>query len=191
MPNRLTKGKALLGAINVPASGLYIANVAVTATAAELNTNASLLATTAELNRVADVSTRIINGTAAGTLSITELAHDGKVVLLNRAAGFTAQLPAATGSGAKLHFVVATTGTANYVITVVGNDTMYGNAFFVTDNAGTVIAFKAGGGSIITLNGSTTAGIKGDSVELIDIAADTWWVDVRAAGTGAEATPFS
>lgn len=178
MPNRLTKGKALLGAVNVPASGLYIANTAVTATATELN-------------RVADVSGRVINGTAAGTLTITEATHDGKLVLLNRAAGFTVDLPAATGSGAKLQFIVATTGTANYVIQAVGNDTMFGNAIFVTDNAGTVIGFKAGGGSVITLNGSTTAGIKGDSVELFDIAADIWWVNVRAAGTGAEATPFS
>lgn len=178
MPNRLTKGKALLGAVNVPASGLYIANTAVTATADELN-------------RVADASGRIINGTASGTLSITEAAHDGKLVLLNRAAGFDVALPAATGSGAKLHFIVATTGTANYVIRAAGNDAFFGNAWFVTDNAGTVIGFKAGGGSVITLNGSTTAGIKGDSVELFDIAADTWWVNVRAAGTGAEATPFS
>ena len=178
MPNRLTKGKALLGAVNVPASGLYIANTAVTATADELN-------------RVADVSGRVINGTASGTLTITEATHDGKLVLLNRAAGFDVALPAATGSGAKLHFIVATTGTANYVIRAAGNDTMYGNALFVTDNGGTVIGFKANGGTVITLNGSTTAGIKGDSVELFDVATDTWWVSVLAAGTGAEATPFS
>lgn len=180
MPNRLTKGKALAGAVNVPASGLYIADTAVTATATELN-------------RVADVSGRIINGTASGTLTITEATHDGKLVLLNRAGGFHTVLPAATGSGAKLQFIVATTGTvaAAYTIAAAGNDTMFGNAVFVTDNSGTVVGFKAGGGTLITLNGSTTAGIKGDSIELFDIAADTWWVNVRAAGTGAEATPFS
>lgn len=37
MPNRLTKGKALVGAVDVAANGLSIAGTAVTASAAELN----------------------------------------------------------------------------------------------------------------------------------------------------------
>lgn len=41
MPNRLTRGKALVGGVDVPASGLSIGGVAVTATAAELNRNAA------------------------------------------------------------------------------------------------------------------------------------------------------
>lgn len=171
MTNTVTRGEAKVGSLAIG--------------------GAQLTATAAELNRVADVSARVINGTAAGTLTITEATHDGKLVLLNRAAGFNVDLPAATGSGAKLQFIVATTGTADYVISAVGNDTMFGNALYVTDNGGTVVGFKAAGGSVITLDGSTTGGIKGDSIELFDIATDTWWVNVRAAGTGNEATPFS
>jgi hypothetical protein len=41
MANRLTKGKALVGALDVPANQLRIAGTAVTATAAELNRNAA------------------------------------------------------------------------------------------------------------------------------------------------------
>ena len=191
MPNRLTKGKGLFGAINVPASGLFINGTAVTATADELNAVDGIAATVTELNRVADVSTRVINGTASGTLSITEATHDGKTVLLNRAGGFDVALPAATGSGARLRFVVATTGTANYVIRAGAGDAFWGNTFQVTDNAGTVIAFKAGGGTVMTLNGSTTGGIKGDIIALEDVLTNIWFVDARVAGTGAEATPYS
>src|SRR3972149_4365503 len=178
MPNRLTKGKALAGAVNVPAGALYIGDTAVTATADELN-------------RAADVSGRVINGTAAGTLTITEATHDGKTVLLNRAGGFDVALPAATGSGATLRFVVATTTTSGgYIIRAAGNDAFWGHTLQVTDNAGTVTGFKAGGGTVITLNGSTTAGIKGDVIDLQDILTDIWFVDMRVAGTGSEATPF-
>jgi hypothetical protein len=151
-----------------------------------------LTATATELNRVADASTRVINGTAAGTLTITEATHDGKIVLLNRAGGFTTVLPAATGSGAKLTFIVATTTTTGYIIQVTGNDNMIGNAVVLTDNAGTVTSFlTAGTMDTITLNGSTTAGRIGDSVEAFDIAADTWWIRVMASATGNEATPFT
>jgi hypothetical protein len=181
MPNRISKGKVLAGAVNVPAGGLYIADTVVNATAAELN-------------RVADASSRVVNGTAAGTLTITEATHDGKVVLLNRAAGFDVALPAATGSGTNLKFVVATTGTAPYVIRAAGNDAFWGVVHQVSDNAGagtSVWGFKSGGGTVITLNGSTTGGIKGDVIELCDILTDIWFVNMRTAGTGAEATPFS
>jgi len=50
--NRLTKGKALLGAVNVPASGLSIAGTAVTATAAEINALAGAGVSKAELQRL-------------------------------------------------------------------------------------------------------------------------------------------
>jgi hypothetical protein len=181
MSNKLTKGKALVGAIDVPSNYLFINGTAVTATATELN-------------RVADVSGRVINGTAAGTLTLTEATHDSTTVLLNRAAGFTVALPAATGSGMRIKFVVAATGTANYVIRAGASDAFWGNAFFVTDNAGagtSVWGFKATGGTVITLSGSTTAGIKGDVINLEDVLTNIWQVDMRAAGTGAEATPFS
>lgn len=148
-------------------------------------------ATAAEINRAADVSARIVNATAA-TLAITEAAHDGKVITLNRAGGIAVTLPAATGSGTKLQFIVGTTYTTAGTIKVVGDDVMTGSALLAQDAADTAVMFETAADSdTITLNGTTTGGIKGDSVELIDIAADLWWVRVVGSATGTEATPFS
>ena len=58
MPNRITRGKALVGALDVPASKLSIAGTAVTASAAELNALASTGLSAAELGK--------INGLASG-----------------------------------------------------------------------------------------------------------------------------
>lgn len=136
-------------------------------------------------------SDRLTNVTSA-TVTITEADHEGKVVTLNRAGGITATLPAATGSGARFKFVVGTTFTSSGIIQVVGNDTMKGLALVAQDGGDTSVVFETAADSdTITLNGTTTGGLVGADVELIDIAADTWWVNVRTAATGTEATPFS
>lgn len=152
----------------------------------------AVLATADEINRVADASTRVVNCTAS-TLTVTEALHDSKVVTLNRAAGIAVTLPAATGSGTKLQFVVGTAVTSNTsTIKVVGDDTMTGAALLGQDAADTAVLFEAGAtADTITMDGSTTGGLKGDSIELIDIAADLWWVRMIGAATGTEATPFS
>lgn len=148
-------------------------------------------ATKAELNRAADVSARITNATAA-TLTVTAASHEGGVITLNRAAGITATLPAATGSGNKFKFIVGTTFTGSGIIQVVTDDTMKGMALVAQDGGDTSVVFETAVDSdTITLNGTTTGGLVGADVELIDIAADTWWVNVRTAATGTEATPFS
>lgn len=179
MANRLTKGKALVGAIRVAEGKLDIGGTEVVATAAEIN-------------RAADASTRIVNLTAA-TLAVTEADHDSKVITVNRAAGSTLTLPAATGSGTKIHVVVGTTITSNnLIVQVTGNDVMTGLALLAQDGGDTAVAFETAADSdTITMNGSTKGGIKGDSIELIDIAADLWWVRVVGSATGIEATPFS
>jgi hypothetical protein len=133
-----------------------------------------------------------VNATAS-TLAVSATSHDGRVVTLNRAAGIAVTLPAATGSGCRLHFVIGTAVTSNSTtIKVTGDDTMTGVALLGQDSADTAVLFEAGAtADTITFNGSTTGGLKGDSVELIDIAADLWWVRVIGAATGTEATPFS
>ena len=169
------------GAVDVKqAGGLKYAGTAVTATATELN-------------RAADVSGRIVNLTAA-TLSLTEATHDGKVVTVNRAAGSTLTLPAAAGSGASFRVIVGTTVTSNTLIVQVANasDAMTGTALLAQDGGDTSVMFEtAATDDTITMNGSTTGGIKGDCIELIDVAANVWWVRVTGSATGTEATPFS
>jgi fructose-specific component phosphotransferase system IIB-like protein len=43
----------------------------------------------------------------------------------------------------------------------------------------------------ITMDGSTTGGIVGDRVELVDVAENVWAVNGIIQQTGTEATPFS
>ena len=137
-------------------------------------------------------SGRIVAQTAA-TLTATEALHDDKTVVLDRAAGVTVTLPAATGSGMRLRFVNKTTVTSNnHIIQVVTDDTMTGFASIAQDAADTVVQFETASDSdTITMNGSTKGGIKGDIIELEDVATDLWSVKCVLSGTGTEATPFS
>lgn len=130
------------------------------------------------------------NFTASATLDASDA---GTVLTVNAAAGLTLTLPAATGSGLRYTIVVGTTVTSNsVVIRVTGDDTMTGLAISAADGGNTVNGWETAADSdTITFNGSTTGGIKGDMVELIDCAADLWAVQVRSSSTGTEATPFS
>lgn len=178
--------------MRVDCSSLEIDGTAVTASAAELNIMDGVLATAAEINRACDNSTRIVDVTGS-SLAVTQAAHDGKVITLNRAAGIAVTLPAATGSGMKLKFVVGTTFTGAATIKVTGDDIMKGTAILFADGGDTVVAFATAADSdTITLAAdSTTGGIAGAHIDLIDIAADTWFVSMVSDAAGSEATPFS
>lgn len=128
------------------------------------------------------------------TYTFSSKPYDDKIITLNRAAGVTVTLPAATGSRARYRFIVGTTVTSNSDKIQVANatDVMAGFAIQSQDAGATLQMFEAGASDdTITMNGSSTGGIRGDVVEVIDIAAGVWAVDVRLAGTGTEATPFS
>jgi len=125
------------------------------------------------------------------TVSITDDAHVGQRVVLNRAAGCTATLPAATGSGNRFEFIGAVDATGDQVIQVTGDDTMAGVAYLGNDAAGASCFYTAATSDTITLDGSTTGGLKGWRVVCDDIAADTWAVTVMSEASGTEATPFS
>lgn len=154
---------------------LSIADVAVTATAAQIN---------------ASVGGGVSNVTAATYTAGS--ADIGKIITLNRAAGVAVTLPAATGSGAVYKFFVGTTVTSlSTTITRAGSDTMFGNAFAAQSGGTTVLAFEAAASTTITFNGGTTGGIKGDFVTLTDVAAATWGVLINGSSVGAGATPFS
>ncbi|MES2905121.1 MAG: hypothetical protein V4696_13125 [Pseudomonadota bacterium] len=137
-------------------------------------------------------SERATNVTAA-TLTVTNETHAGQVITLNRAGGITVTLPAAVGNGASYRFIVGTTFTSSGIIQVANaSDTMCGNAVVFQDGGDTMVGFEAGAtADTITLNGTTTGGLKGADIEVIDIATNLFWVNVRTAATGTEATPFS
>lgn len=158
---------------------------------AELGILSSLTATAAEINRAADVSGRIVNATAA-TLAVDEATHEGKIVTLNRAGGIAVTLPAATGSGGEYQFIIGTTFTSSATIKVTGNDIMTGQCIYAADGGDTAVMYEtAVDTDTITFTGTDTGGYKGTRVRLIDIATDTWFVEVVGSATGTEATPFS
>lgn len=128
------------------------------------------------------------------TLSITKRNHAGAALVANRAAGIAFTLPASDGSGAEYEIIVGTTVTSNTTTVKVANatDIMSGLAINAADGGATAVAFETGASDdTITMDGSTTGGIKGDRIRLKDIASGIWHVQVIGSATGTEATPFS
>lgn len=127
----------------------------------------------------------------AATLTVTADDYNGELIPLNRAAGTTVTLPAATGSQAVFRFVIGTTVTSNSYIIKVANatDVMAGMAS-VGGATGAVFSTLPASDTI-TLNGSTTGGLAGSYIEVCDVAAGDWVVSAALIGSGTPATPFS
>ena len=157
--------------------------------------NVAVSATPTEINRVADVSSRVVTLTGDTTLTVAD--HSDKVLLLGEVGGNAAvaiTLPAATGSGGRFKFYVSVVNTSGYTIQVAdATDTMDGHIFSTQDAADTVVGWETASTSdTITLNGTTTGGAAiGDWVELVDIASNQYAVSGMITSTGTEATPFS
>lgn len=129
----------------------------------------------------------------AATLTVTAEAHAGGIIVSKLAATQTITLPAATGTGHKYTILVHTTKTGDLIIQVANaTDTMDGTATLFADAGDTVVGFATAATSdTVTLDGTTTGGIAGASVELVDMDAGEWWVRVLSDASGTEATPFS
>jgi hypothetical protein len=153
-----------------------------------------VIATPAEINRACDVSTRVVS-LAATSLAVSEATHSDKVIVLNHTgASSTATLPAATGSGAVIRFIVGTVNTSNHIITVTGDDTLKGQLLLTDEDGTTVVSYVlTGTDDTITLNGTTTGGQIGDWVECVDVKADVWAVrgTLRCAAGSNVADPTS
>ena len=144
------------------------------------------------ISTLGDLDNTPVSVTASVTL--TAASHAGRLMVFSIASGATVTLPAAAGRGDMYRFFVNTTVTSNSDIIKVANatDIMAGLAIQSQDGGNTVQAWETAADSdTITLNGSTTGGIKGDFVELIDVASGLWFVRIVGSATGTEATPFS
>lgn len=138
--------------------------------------------------------TNPITNVTAATVTVTADDHDGRTITLNRAAGIAVTLPAASGSGARFRFIVGTSVTSNSTTIKVANanDTMAGTAILFQDAGDTVVGFATGAtADTVTMDGSTTGGLKGAHVEVEDIAANLFFVRYVSDASGTEATPFS
>jgi hypothetical protein len=119
---------------------------------------------------------------------------NGPILLFAVAAGATVTLPASAGSGDRYRFHVHTTITSNSAKVQVANstDVMQGSILTNSGADNTISGWETASTSdTITLNGTTTGGLKGDYIELEDVATGFWRVTGITSGTGTLATPFS
>lgn len=177
-------------------ASLKLAGTALTATATELNASvAGLTATAAEINRAADVSDRIVNCTAA-TLTVTELLHDGKIIVLDRAAGIAVTLPAAS-AGLRFEFIVKTTFTSAATIkSVASADIMIGHAIMGNNTDNSIVNWPATAADTFDTidmlgTANSTGGMAGQRIRISGLAANLWYVEIIGDAAGTEATPFA
>lgn len=130
----------------------------------------------------------------AATVTISRDSHMGRLVIMNRAAGVVATLPAATGSQDEYEFMVGTTITSNSATIAVANasDTMTGYVSTGTTTAGAGLHEAASGtDDTISMNGTTTGGIAGSRVRVRDVATNLWLIDGRLVGSGSLGSSLS
>lgn len=123
--------------------------------------------------------------------------ESNSLVLFDRAAGIVFTLPAACNPGTTFEFVVTTTITSNAakIITGAGTELMVGQILNCdTDSSDAVAIWKslvATSNIAVSMNGSTTGGIKGDRIICTKANSTTWIVTGTTTGTGTVATPFA
>jgi hypothetical protein len=143
--------------------------------------------------QIAGAAPGVVAATAA-TLTVTQAAHAGRIVTLDRAAGITCTMPAATGTGSKYTFIVVTTISSNaHVFNRAGSDTFAGYCLADDGDGEPANGFSTVAATAVTLGGTSnaTGGLKGDKVEFTDVASGLWHVAVNGTQGGTEATPFS
>lgn len=131
----------------------------------------------------------------ASTLTLSQASHSGKIVLLDRAAGIAVTPPAATGTGDVYILIVATTVTSN-TTTIdakagAASDIFVGFNYQFKSGTGLTVYGTAANTNLITMDGSTQGGIKGDIIIMRDVATNFWSLLFYSNGTGTVATPFS
>jgi len=157
-------------------------------------------ATAAEINAAADQSAwATLDPAADDALTLAEHgAYPSKAILMSNATGDTFTLPAASGSGAVYTIIVSTTVSSNNHIIQAANatDEFYGTVSMIdTDTSDTEIHYSALDGDgldTITMNGTTTGGIKGSFIQIVDVAAGQWQIlSSKMLHSGDVATPLS
>lgn len=133
---------------------------------------------------------------SSATLTLT--AKDaGKTVIWDTAGtGSIVTLPAATGTGNVFKFLMGATTTSNKVIQVANStDEFAGIVYQVdTDTGDALVAYPAVASDnydTVTLNGTTTGGLVGDVIEIVDVASGIFAISGHTNGTGIVATPLS
>ena len=186
-----TKAYWLAGNPNAPITNAEVTELG-SISETDFGVVSDLTATATEINNMCDASGRLVTLDST-PVSLTAAAHGERVMLLSKADGIVATLPAATGTGVKYTFLVKTTVTSNaYDIKVdSASATIDGTAYTLQDGGDTIVAFETAGTSdAVRMDGTTQGGIIGDKVEFIDVGTNLWHVNVFNSATGTEASPF-
>ncbi len=143
---------------------------------------------------LAGIKKVIVSGSGA-TVSLNA-SQSGATVLFDRAAGIVFTLPA-NNPGVYYDFFVSVTITsgAAKVITATGTELMVGQILNCdTDSSDAVAIWKslvATSNIAVSMNGTTTGGIKGDWFRVTCLNTTTWAVNGMTTGTSTVATPFA
>lgn len=121
------------------------------------------------------------------TATISEELHNGHTIFVQRAAGSTLTLPAATGSGMRFRVVCDTPVSSNALLIQCAGADLFHGALFVVDDT---FAADESDDNQISLNGGTTGGDGGDFIDIVDLASGDWYVTGVLHGAGTAATPF-
>jgi hypothetical protein len=128
---------------------------------------------------------------AGAALTLNAVQHAGRLILLNIATGGTYVLPAATGTGNRYTFFTSVSQASGSIIIRVANatDVMQGVAAVAATTSGTFPTTTTS--DTITFNATTQGGLRGSYVEIEDVAAGLFRVNVHTVGSGIAVTVFS
>lgn len=118
----------------------------------------------------------------------------GVPLVFTRASGVVVTLPEATGTGDIYKFYVNTTVTSNsYKIQVANATDVISGLALADDGEGDAANGwpTTSSTDTITMDGSTKGGVKGDSLEIIDIASGQFCAKAFLTNSATEASPFS
>ena len=196
--NELSASDVAIGSELLLASGAQIVQVATNSDLVLATNGTGAVTTSAQLTLTGSFKRAIHTFTA--TDSVTESEHAGRTLLLGEVGGnanVVLTMPDATGSGNVYEFIVSVAmgGSTTYKIQAPdANNTFSGMIQYLDEDGTAVSAFPTVAASdTITLNSGTQGGLVGDTVTLIDIAADKYAVkgQMRVAAGADPATPFS
>ena len=123
--------------------------------------------------------------------------QSGSLFLFNKVDGIVLTLPASASIGTFFDVMIETTLTSNVykIITAAGTELLVGQITGSdTDTGNATIAWPGLVGSsyiAVSMDKTTTGGIKGDSFKFTKINATTWLCEGHVNNNGTVATPFS
>jgi hypothetical protein len=129
-------------------------------------------------------------------LTLNQIEHADRVVVLDSVFSTTCTivLPKAIGSGARFTIFNNAVQTASVVVSLaVATDYMSGVAVMLEQAGGTddQVFYTTATSDKVTLNATTTGGIRGDEMEFVDYRPGYYLVKARLFPSGDVVTPFS